>query len=42
MVVIFCERGVDMTGHDLRTGREQRGWTQEESASRLGVSQSYL
>jgi transcriptional regulator with XRE-family HTH domain len=31
-----------MTGSDLRTGREQKGWTQGESASRLGVSQPYL
>jgi len=31
-----------MTGRDLLTGREQKGWTQEQSASRLGVSQPYL
>lgn len=31
-----------MTGRDLRLGRDQKGWSQEESASRLGVSQPYL
>jgi len=31
-----------MTGTDLRIGREQRGWTQEQSAIKLGVSQPYL
>ncbi|HZI86636.1 MAG TPA: helix-turn-helix transcriptional regulator, partial [Pyrinomonadaceae bacterium] len=33
---------VDMTGKDLKLGREQKGWTQEEAASRLSVSQPYL
>src|SRR5262245_38616780 len=31
-----------MTGMDLKSGREKKGWTQEEAASRLGVSQPYL
>ena len=31
-----------MTGKDLKLGREQKGWTQEEAASKLSVSQSYL
>ncbi len=31
-----------MTGRQLRLGREQRGWTQESAAYRLGVSQPYL
>lgn len=31
-----------MTGTDLRSGREQRGWTQEQAAVKLGVSQPYL
>lgn len=31
-----------MTGHDLKLGRKQKGWTQEEAASRLEVSQPYL
>ena len=31
-----------MTGKDLKLGREQKGWTQEEAASRLSVSQPYL
>jgi transcriptional regulator with XRE-family HTH domain len=31
-----------MTGTDLRSGREQKGWTQEQSALKLGVSQPYL
>jgi transcriptional regulator with XRE-family HTH domain len=31
-----------MTGEQLRGGRDQKGWTQEEAASRLGMSQPYL
>lgn len=31
-----------MTGKDLKLGRGQKGWTQEEAASKLSVSQPYL
>jgi len=31
-----------MSGRELRTGRERRGWTQTYAAERLGVSQPYL
>lgn len=31
-----------MTGMELRTARESRGWTQKGAAARLGVSQPYL
>jgi len=31
-----------MTRTDLRAGREQKGWTQEQAARKLGVSQPYL
>jgi transcriptional regulator with XRE-family HTH domain len=31
-----------MSGADLKAGRERKGWTQEEAADRLGVSQPYL
>ena len=31
-----------MTGNDLKLGREQKHWTQEQAASRLRVSQPYL
>jgi transcriptional regulator with XRE-family HTH domain len=31
-----------MTGKDLKSGREKKGWTQAEAATELGVSQPYL
>lgn len=31
-----------MTGRQLKSGREQKGWSQEYAAGRLGVSQPYL
>jgi transcriptional regulator with XRE-family HTH domain len=31
-----------MTGKDLQDARTEKGWTQEEAARRLGVSQPYL
>ena len=31
-----------MTGTDLKSGREKKGWTQDQAASKLGVSQPYL
>ena len=31
-----------MTGKDLKLGREEKGWTQEQAAARLSVSQPYL
>jgi transcriptional regulator with XRE-family HTH domain len=31
-----------MTGTDLRTARKQKGWTQNQAALKLGVSQPYL
>ena len=31
-----------MTGDDLKSGRERKGWTQQDAAAKLGVSQPYL
>jgi len=31
-----------MTGRDLKEARRKKGWTQEETAERLGVTQAYL
>jgi len=31
-----------MTGKDLKLGREAKGWTQEQAAAGLSVSQPYL
>ena len=31
-----------MTGKDLKSGREQKGWTQNKAAERFGLSQLYL
>ena len=31
-----------MTGEELRQAREGRGWTQQQAAKRLGVTQAYL
>lgn len=31
-----------MTGEDLKSGRELKGWTQQDAAAKLGVSQPYL
>jgi transcriptional regulator with XRE-family HTH domain len=31
-----------MNGQDLREARRKKGWTQEETAERLGVTQAYL
>ena len=34
--------GLSMTGRDLRDARQRMGWTQEETAEKLGVTQAYL
>ena len=34
--------GLSMTGRDLRDARQRMGWTQEQTAEKLGVTQAYL
>jgi transcriptional regulator with XRE-family HTH domain len=34
--------GLVMTGRDLRDARRKKGWTQVETAEKLGVTQAYL
>src|SRR3981189_3139003 len=34
--------GLSMTGRDLRDARRRMGWTQEQTAEKLGVTQAYL
>jgi transcriptional regulator with XRE-family HTH domain len=36
------KEGLSMTGQDLRDARRNKGWTQEETAEKLGVTQAYL
>src|SRR5437016_3879375 len=36
------EGGLSMNGQDLREARRKRGWTQVETAEKLGVTQAYL
>ncbi len=31
-----------MSGNELKRGRKNKGWTQEQAAEKLGVSQPYL
>lgn len=31
-----------MNGQQLRSARKQKGWSQEQAAAQLGVSQAYL
>jgi transcriptional regulator with XRE-family HTH domain len=34
--------GLSMTGQDLQEARRKKGWTQQETAKKLGVTQAYL
>src|SRR5260370_20470037 len=36
------KEGLSMTSRDLRDARRKKGWTQEETAEKLGVTQAYL
>ena len=38
----YKKAGLFMTGRDLRDARRKKGWTQEETAEKLGVTQAYL
>jgi transcriptional regulator with XRE-family HTH domain len=40
--VIFLVRGIPVTGEALKMGREEANLTQEEAASKLGLTQAYL
>ena len=37
-----CGRGIQMTGFDLKEARTKLGWTQEQAAAALGLTQAYL
>ena len=41
-IVIDSRRGGEMSGGDLRQARTAKGWTQDDLARRLDVSQAYV
>jgi transcriptional regulator with XRE-family HTH domain len=42
MYVITSFRGIAVTGESLKTGRKEANMTQQEAASKLGLTQAYL